>query len=133
MTPEQFEEQLARAAKAPRVTREMMEAAIESEHYFSAEQGARAALGHTVRLEDVGHGPAVHSVAWAEVPAPLKLVTICCLVLRNGFTIVASSAPASPENFDAQIGREIARQKAVEQLWPLLGFALREQLHHDQH
>jgi hypothetical protein len=52
------------------------------------------------------------------------------LVLRNGYTVHGHSAPASPDNFDVEIGRKIARQKAVEQIWPLMGYALREQLHH---
>ena len=50
------------------------------------------------------------------------------LVLRNGFTVVGHSACVSPENFDADVGRKIARQNAVDQIWPLLGFRLRDSL-----
>jgi hypothetical protein len=50
------------------------------------------------------------------------------LVLRNGFTVTGESACASPENFDAEIGRKIARQNAVAKVWPLLGFRLRDSL-----
>jgi hypothetical protein len=57
---------------------------------------------------------------------PLALLTFCVLILRNGFTVTGESACASPENFDAEIGRQIARKKAVEKVWPLLGFRLRE-------
>ena len=35
---------------------------------------------------------------------------------------------ASPENFDAEIGRKIARQNAVQKVWPLMGYELRSQL-----
>lgn len=59
---------------------------------------------------------------------PGTMLTVCCLTLRNGFTVTGESACASPENFDAELGRKIARQKAVEKLWPLLGFRLRDHL-----
>lgn len=51
------------------------------------------------------------------------------LTLQNGFTVTGESACASPENFDAELGRKIARQSAVAKIWPLMGYALREQLH----
>jgi hypothetical protein len=51
------------------------------------------------------------------------------LVLRNGFTVTGESACASPENFDAGIGRKIARQNAEQKIWPLMGYALKQELH----
>lgn len=59
---------------------------------------------------------------------PGTMLTACCLTLRNGFTVTGESACASPENFDAEIGRKIARQNAVQKIWPLLGFRLRDKL-----
>lgn len=59
---------------------------------------------------------------------PGSCLTVCCLTLRNGFTVTGESACASPENFNAEIGQKIARQNAREKLWPLLGFRLRDQL-----
>lgn len=59
---------------------------------------------------------------------PGTFLTVCCITLRNGFTVTGESACASPENFDAELGRKIARQKAVEKVWPLLGFRLRDHL-----
>lgn len=44
------------------------------------------------------------------------------------FTVTGESACASPENFNAEIGRKIARQKAIDKIWPLLGFRLRDRL-----
>ena len=49
-------------------------------------------------------------------------------MLRNGFTVTGESACASPENFDAELGRKIARQNAVQKIWPLMGYALKERL-----
>lgn len=59
----------------------------------------------------------------------LDLLTFCVLVLRNGFTVTGESACASPENFDAELGRKIARQNAVNKVWPLMGYALKMALH----
>jgi hypothetical protein len=55
-------------------------------------------------------------------------LTVCCLHLRNGFTVTGESASASPENFDAEIGRKIARQNAREKIWALEGYLLKERL-----
>lgn len=63
---------------------------------------------------------------------PGTTVTVCCLTLRNGFTVTGESACASPENFDAQIGEDIARENARQKIWPLLGFALRQRLHEER-
>ena len=49
-------------------------------------------------------------------------------MLRNGFTVTGESACASPENFDVQIGCAIARENAVQKIWPLLGYELRTKL-----
>ncbi|MCG9111194.1 Gp49 family protein, partial [Laribacter hongkongensis] len=61
-------------------------------------------------------------------PEPLELLTFCVLVLRNGFTVTGESACASPENFDSGIGRKIARQNAIQKIWPLMGYELRSHL-----
>jgi hypothetical protein len=55
----------------------------------------------------------------------LDLLTFCVLVLRNGFTVTGESACASPENFDPEIGRKIARKNAVAKIWPLMGYELK--------
>lgn len=55
-------------------------------------------------------------------------VTICCLTLANGFTVVGESACASQSNFDEVLGRKIARSHARDKIWALEGYALRERL-----
>lgn len=59
-------------------------------------------------------------------------LTVCCLTLRNGFTVTGESAAASPENFDAELGRKIARGHARDKIWALEGYLLRERLHVDR-
>lgn len=113
----------AKGKTAARVTPVMIEKAIASEHYFTAAQGDQRAQ------EDAAFaGGGLHG-AGRESPAALGLLTICVLVLRNGFTVVGTSACASPANFDAELGRKIAYKHAVDQVWPLEGYLLKQRLH----
>lgn len=60
---------------------------------------------------------------------PDTQLTVCCLTLKNGFTVTGESACASPENFDAEIGQRIARAVAKQKIWALEGYLLKERLH----
>ena len=51
-------------------------------------------------------------------------VTICGLHLINGFVVIGKSAPVSAENFDAEIGRQLAFKDAFGQIWALEGYRL---------
>jgi hypothetical protein len=59
---------------------------------------------------------------------PGTMLTVCCLTLRNGFTVTGESACASPENFNAEIGQKIARGNARDKIWALEGYLLKEKL-----
>ena len=59
---------------------------------------------------------------------PGTTLTVCALTLRNGFQVVGHSAAASPENFDAELGRKIARENARQKIWVLEGYLLRSKL-----
>jgi hypothetical protein len=98
-----------------RVTPADIEANIASEHYFTAEEGALWRKPRDNRP--------------FPLPESLSLLTICVLVLKNGFTVVGKSACADPAIFDAEIGKKVAREDAVRQVWPLLGYELRSRLH----
>jgi len=56
-------------------------------------------------------------------------LTICCLTLENGFTVSGESACASPKNFDAELGKKIARDNAVNKIWMLEGYLLKQKLY----
>ncbi|HET8667311.1 MAG TPA: Gp49 family protein [Terriglobales bacterium] len=101
----------AKGLTAPHVTPQDIKDNIASEHYFTAAQGRFGATGADVEEGD-----------------PLALLTFCVIVLRNGFTVTGESAFASPENFDAEIGRKIARENAINKVWPLMGYALKQKL-----
>lgn len=113
MTAQTIEQEIqAKGLTAPRITPEDIEANIASEWYINAGEGV---------VPDAFQPP---------VPAshPLNQLTFCVLVLRNGFTVTGESACASPENFDADLGRKIARQNAISKVWPLMGYELRSKL-----
>src|SRR5713226_4231937 len=59
---------------------------------------------------------------------PGTTMTVCALMLKNGFTVVGESAAASPENFDEAIGQRIARDNARNRIWALEGYTLRNAL-----
>lgn len=113
----------AKGLTAPRVTPADIEAEIASERYFTALDGAVGA--YFTALDGVLTGAPIDTAA-ADA---LGLLTFCVLVLKNGFTVTGESACASPVNFDAEIGRKIARQNAANKIWPLLGFSLRDAIH----
>lgn len=98
----------AKGKTAPRVTPADVEANIETETYFTAANGA------------IDAGEPYHDA--------LTSLTFCVLVLKNGFTVTGESACASPENFDAEIGKRVARENAVQKIWPLMGYELRSKL-----
>lgn len=106
----------AKGKTAPRVTPTDIEANIAEEHYFTAQQGV------------IGEGVVTGRSVGDGTNNPLNLLTFCVLVLKNGYTVHGHSACASPENFDAEIGKRIARENAVQQIWPLMGYELRSKL-----
>ena len=59
---------------------------------------------------------------------PGTTLTVCALTLRNGFQVTGESASASAANFDAELGRKIARDNARNKIWALEGYALRSRL-----
>ena len=138
MNDESIEQEIrAKGRTAPRVTPEGIEANIASEHYFTAANGvcnyhpATSTLVLYATSEALRKWDGARAAVDARIPESLKLLTFCVLVLRNGFTVTGESACASPENFDAELGRKIARQNAVSKMWPLMGYALKEKLHNE--
>ena len=114
MNDQAIEQEIQEKGKtAPRITPDDIEANISSEHYFTAADGDDSENAESIGDERGG--------AYEK----LRLLTFCVLVLKNGFTVTGESACASPENFDAEIGRKIARQNAVQKIWPLMGYELR--------
>lgn len=108
MSLQTTDQEAAAVAVAPRVRLEDIEAAIAERHDTTAD----------VALQIVAAG----------ANASLRLLSICILVMRNGFVVIGKSAPASAANFNRDLGKKFAYEDAVRQLWPLMGFALRDRL-----
>jgi hypothetical protein len=111
MTLAATEQECAAVSIAPRVSLADIEAAIAGRYDTTGSLAVRGPNGEGI-----------------PTASPLDILSICILVMKNGFTIIGKSAPASPENFNADLGRKLAYEDAVRQVWPLMGFALREKL-----
>ncbi|WP_298983413.1 Gp49 family protein [uncultured Roseibium sp.] len=103
-------------SEAPRVTLEDIEAEIDSEHCFSALDGVDGYFRG---------GPEAQAV---ENASTLKRLTLCVLVLKNGYSVVGQSSPVSSDNYDSKLGRKFARKDAIDKIWPLHGFRLRDKI-----
>lgn len=116
------EAECAKGRTAPRVSLADLEANITSEFYFTAAQAVNATMRDGTLLVNDDDGRTL-------VPDSFGVLTICLLATRNGFTLIGKSAPADAANFDPLLGRKLAYEDAVRQLWPLMGYALREKLY----
>jgi hypothetical protein len=107
-----------------KTTNAELEAAIVSEHYFTARHGRIGALdcGQYVGREK----PALENF---DLDA-LGCITFCVLQLKNGFTITGEYTFVSQATFDAEIGRAIARKNAIEKLEPMVRLLLTEHRAH---
>jgi len=116
-TDEKIEQEIQdKGLTAARVTPAQIESVIASEWYLNP------------------HDSLLYEAAACNVPElvpvpELRLLTLCVLVLKNGFTVVGKSACASAANFDAEVGRKVARQDAVNQIWALEGYLLKQRIH----
>ena len=113
---QQIEQEIqSKNLNAPRITPEHIDSKIKAVEYI---------LPRDVCKHDNG-------VEVFDAPLPLQTLTFCILTLENGFTVTGESACASPENFDAEIGKKIAYDNAREKIWLLEGYLLKEKLYQD--
>nr|WP_180644283.1 Gp49 family protein [Acinetobacter bereziniae] len=113
-TEQQIEQVIqSKNLNAPRLTPDHIDSKIKAVEYI---------LPRDVCKRDNG-------VEVFDAPLPLQTLTFCILTLENGFTVTGESACASPENFDAEIGKKIAFENARNKIWQLEGYLLKENLH----
>jgi len=60
------------------------------------------------------------------------VLTVCVLTLKNGFTVTGESACASPANFNEAIGQQISYKQALDKVWQLEGYLLKERIHNNE-
>lgn len=66
----------------------------------------------------------IKSVEYVQV----GVLTICVLTLQNGFTVTGESACLSLATYDAEIGRKIAFDNAVDKIWQLEGYLAKQRM-----
>jgi hypothetical protein len=106
--PDSLEREIqAKANKGPRVTPADVEAEISAEYSFTLDK----------------------ALAGCPLFDGSDRVTIAVLVLKNGAKLVGVNYGAiDPAQHSPEMGAKEARAAAVEQIWPLLGFRLRDEL-----
>lgn len=103
------EKTIAAASTAPRITPDDIMRKIQRVHYLNVGEAVVATNAGTVTESE-------------------KLLTICVITLENGFTVTGESACASPTNFNKEIGQSIAYKHAVDKIWMLEGYLLKQKL-----
>jgi hypothetical protein len=119
MSMEQDDQAAAAVATAPRVTLDNIKASIAVAYFASGETIAKHSDFTDVKGKQV------------PFPPNLSVFTLCMIVMKNGYIVTGTSAPASIANYDQALGRKLAMDDAIRKIWPLMGFALRDVLHHD--
>lgn len=94
-----------------KVTKERLESLIVREYTFTGADAFPGTRGSQVQAR-----------------ADLHTITWCVLIVRNGYRVVGMSACVDPAEFDAAKGAELARQDAINKLWPLEGYLLAQHM-----
>ena len=112
-----------------KVTPEMVENEIISEHYFTASEGIMGACAYNNYLLHTDDTAILEEAVTKkeESSVYLEILTICVLELKNGFTFVGVSSPIDPRAFNKELGRKYAREDAVSKIYPFLGYRLLDQ------
>lgn len=118
------DEQSEAVRVAPRITKAFIESQLAKIIFFTGDvaiAGGEAAFERGLqwpwKAEALGH-------ALDEWQEEFAHHTYCILQTNGGFSVTGHSAPASPDNFNAELGRQFAYENAFRQLWPLFAFAL---------
>lgn len=106
MDPRQIDKEAGANAIAPRISLEYMEGQIEQIWYTTADQ-------------------CISTRATLRAAEGLKYTTMCFVLMKNGYLVIGHSTPASPENFNPDLGRKLAYDQCLKQLWPILGYELK--------
>ena len=59
---------------------------------------------------------------------PGTTTTVCCLILENGYSVIGSSSCTNMENFQEDLGKSISKENAINKIWELEGYLLKEKL-----
>jgi hypothetical protein len=113
LTTEEIEDWASKNAKAPRVSVTDIEQAIFGVFYQTGD--------HLLDHSDIR----VTAYKDTELYERARLMTVCTIMMKNGFMVIGHSTPASAENYNFDLGKKLAYDQAFKQLWPLMGFVLK--------
>ena len=121
-------------SNANRVSIPSIKAKIARAVYFTAMQGLDGADIAKLRAEKPDFTHTIQPLAddpdmMKSELASLCTMTICVLVMQNGFTFIGYSNCADPANFDAEVGERYAYENAFKQIWSHEAYLIRERLH----
>ena len=92
---------------------------------------AKGLTAPRVTLDDLNSN-IVHTEIVKHVSHSGQVLRWAVLTLKNGYSVDGvPSCSASPENDNQEIGEKIAIENARRNVWPLMGYALKEKLHHE--
>ena len=64
---------------------------------------------------------------------PGTAMTVCCIVLKNGFTVIGTASCVDARNYNEELSKELSFSKARDEIFHYLAFAvLDEQYHADK-
>lgn len=81
------------------------------------------------RITPEGIEAKIQNVTYHVVPG--TTVTICNVILENGFSVQGTSACADPTLFNSNLGEQYSREDAFNKIWPLEGYLLKERLYQE--
>jgi hypothetical protein len=99
-----------------------------TDEQLQADHDATGHHGHRITPEHID-GKIIDEQYWHPEGSR---VTVCVLTLKNDFHVVGYSSSVSAENFDEEIGRKLAKDRARSKIWELEGYLLRQQLHEQE-
>lgn len=120
------EDASAAVAVAPRISKKYIESQIEHCMFVTGDALVASAICPTSVTEPPWARSNVCGILADAVQPEYDHHTVCLIRTRAGFTVVGHSAPASRDNFNAELGRQFAYENAFRQLWPLFAFTLLE-------
>lgn len=82
-------------------------------------------MKNTITQEDID---AILAETEVKVASVFGKTTVITAKLPNGFTITESSSCVDPDNYNEEMGRNLAMRKVVDKLWELEGYRLQSNL-----
>ena len=98
---------------------------VMSEPEVEAEIQAKGLNAPHLTPEDICES--IKSIEYWVVPN--TTTTVCAMIFQNNYVITGTSAAASMDNFDQEVGRNIAYENARQRIWPLLGYVLNQKFY----